>query len=128
MSDKVNRAIAVLKANGYAANDYQTEGFYVSPKYKYTPSGSEIIGQQASQSLTIKVRNLDAKGQKVATLVDALAQINGVNLDSVSFDIFDKTPLQNQARADAFKDAKAKAEDYTQLAGLSLMRLVTIND
>ncbi len=78
--------------------------------------------------MTVKVRNLDAKGQKVATLVDALAQINGVNLDSVSFDIFDKTPLQNQARADAFKDAKAKAEDYSQLAGLSLVRLVTIND
>ena len=86
------------------------------------------MGFQAQQSLTIKVKNLDAKGQKVATLVDALAQVDGINIDSVSFDIFDKSPLQTGARADAFKDAKAKAEDYAFLAGSSLGKLLTIDD
>lgn len=89
---------------------------------------SEVVGQQASQSITIRVRNIDAKGQKVGVLVDALAQINGINIDSVSFDIYDKTPLQTQARASAFKDAKAKAEDYASFAGLSVGRVLTIDD
>lgn len=78
--------------------------------------------------MTIRIRGLDAKGQKVATLVDALAQINGVNLDSVSFDIYDKTKLQSQSRAAAYKDAKQKAEDYASFAGLTVGRVLSIDD
>ncbi len=89
---------------------------------------SEIIGQQASQSLTIRIRGLDAKGQKVATLVDALAQVDGLNLDSVTFDIYDKTKLQSESRAAAYKDAKQKAEDYASFAGLTLGRVISIDD
>lgn len=57
-----------------------------------------------------------------------MAVINGINIDSVSFDIFDKTKLQTDARAAAFKDAKAKAEDFAASAGLSVGRVLTIDD
>lgn len=128
LSDKVNQALAVLKANGYGNEAYETGSINVYAEYSYQNGRSEVIGQQASQTLTVRVRNLDAKGQKVGVLVDALAQINGINIDSVTFDIYDKTPLQTQARAAAFKDAKAKAEDYASFAGLSVGRVLTIDD
>jgi uncharacterized protein YggE len=41
--------------------------------------------------------------------VDALALVNGIIIDSVTFDIFDKTRLQINARANAFRNAKEKA-------------------
>lgn len=128
LSGKVNRALAVLKANGYGSDAYETGSINVYPEYNYQNGRSEVVGQQASQTLTVRVRNLDAKGQKVGVLVDALAQIDGINIDSVSFDIYDKTPLQTQARAAAFRDAKAKAEDYASFAGLSVGRVLTIDD
>lgn len=78
--------------------------------------------------MTVRIRGLDAKGTKVGTLVDALAQVNGINIDSVSFDIFDKTALQTQARTAAFNDAKSKASDYASFAGLSLGRVIFIDD
>lgn len=78
--------------------------------------------------MTIRARGVDSKGQKVGVLVDALAAVNGINIDSVSFDVYNKIKLQAQARADAFKDAKQKAEDYASFAGLSLGRILSIDD
>lgn len=94
LSAKVNQALDILKANGYGADAYETGSINVYPEYNYLNGRSEIIGQRASQSLTIRARGVDAKGQKVGTLVDALAQVDGINIDSVSFDIYDKTKLQ----------------------------------
>lgn len=128
LSNKVNLALAVLKANGYGADSYETSSLNVYAEYDYSVSPPRETGQRAQQSLTIKVRGLDEKGQKVATLIDALAKVDGLNINNVSFDIFDKTPLQTQARAAAFKDAKTKAEDYASFAGVSVGRILTIDD
>lgn len=86
MSAKVTTAINTLKANGYDGS-YETGSLSVNPQYNFVDGRSIIIAQGATQSLTVRVRNLDAKGQKVGTLVDALAKINGLNVDSVTFDI-----------------------------------------
>lgn len=64
----------------------------------------------------------------MATIIDALAVIEGINIDSVSFDIYDKSSLQTKARADAFNDAKSKAKDYASLSGVTLGKIVGIED
>lgn len=98
LAAKVNQAISILKANGYDSNSYETGTLNVYPEYNYQNGRSEIVGQSAQQSLTVRIRGLDSQGTKVGTLVDALARINGLNIDSVSFDIYNKVPLQAQAR------------------------------
>lgn len=100
----------------------------VFPEYSFLNGRNEVIGQTASQSLTVRVRNLDAKGESVARLIDALAAVNGININSVTFDILDKTQLQTEARAAAFNDAKQKAEDFASAAGVSVGRVLTIDD
>lgn len=74
------------------------------------------------------VRNLDKEAKKVGTLVDQLAQINGIQISSIYFDIFDKSPLQKEARAAAFKDASQKAKDYAQFSGRHLGILLVVDD
>ena len=49
-----------------------------------------MIGKRASQTITITVRDLDEAGTKVANLIDELAKINTIIINSVRFDIFDK--------------------------------------
>ena len=44
------------------------------------------------------------------------------------FDIFDKSGLQQSARAAAFADAKQKAEDYAEAAGVRVGTVITIVD
>lgn len=60
------------------------------------------MGKRASQSITITIRNLDAEGTRVGILIDQISQVDKILIDNVSFDIFDKTSLQEQARARAF--------------------------
>ena len=128
LSAKVNQAISILKANGYNSDAYETGSLNVYPEYSYSSGKSEIVGQQASQSLTVNVLGLDEKGTKVGVLVDALGQINGININSVSFDIVDKTKLQAIARESAFNDAKTKAADFASFGGLNVGRVDRIDD
>lgn len=128
LGQKVNRVIGVLKSNGYGNDAYQTNYFYVFDQYGTVNGTSQVIGKQAQISIMVKVRGPGDLGKNVATLIDALAVIEGINIDNVSFDIFDKTALQTQARADAFKDAKAKAEEYASIAGVTVGRLLSIED
>ena len=87
-----------------------------------------MIGKRASQTITITVRDLDEAGTKVANLIDELAKINTIIINSVRFDIFDKSGLQQEARAAAFQDAKQKAEDYAEAAGVKVGSVITLID
>lgn len=98
----------MLTKNGYSARDYETSSVNVYADYQQ----GQIVGQIASQSLTVRVNALDSKGEKLGLLIDQLSTITGIIIDSVNFDIRDKTPLQKQARAAAFNDASQKAKDY----------------
>ncbi len=101
--------MAVLNANGINNDNYETGSINVLLEETFINESSQIIGQQGQQTLTVKVLKIDSTGQKVGTLVDALALVNGIIIDSVTFDIFDKTRLQINARANAFRNAKEKA-------------------
>ncbi len=124
----MNQALAVLNANGLNNGAYETGSINVYPEYVYANGQSQIVGQQAEQTIRVRVFNIDANGLKVGTLIDALSLVNGINIDSVVFDINDKSPLQTKARANAFQDAKNKASDYASFAGLSVGRILTIDD
>lgn len=128
LSAKTSQTLAVLTQNQISNQDYETGSLNVFPEYSFLNGRNEVIGQTASQSLTVRVRNLDAKGESVARLIDALAAVNGININSVTFDILDKTQLQTEARAAAFNDAKQKAEDFASAAGVRVGRVLTIDD
>ena len=63
---------------------------------------------------------IDEKGENIASLVDALGQINGISLNSINLNIKDKSSLQDAAREKAYQDALQKAQDYADLAGLTV--------
>jgi uncharacterized protein YggE len=61
-------------------------------------------------------------------LIDQLAAIDGIQINSIDFDIFDKTGLQTEAREKAFADAKQKATDYADFANVPLGHVISIVD
>lgn len=74
------------------------------------------------------MNSIDQRGTKIATLVDALGQINGISLNSINLNIKDKSSLQEGARSKAYEDAYQKAKDYAELAGLSVGEALIIED
>jgi uncharacterized protein YggE len=53
---------------------------------------------------------------------------DATRISSVSYSIADDSQLVKDARARAFNDAKARADQYAQLSGLRLGRVLSISE
>lgn len=126
---KTTRLIDALAKAGIAKKDIQTSGINLSAQYDYSdranqPAGPRFIGYEASNQLTVKLRDV----KRVGTLLDAMVQAGATNLNGPTFTIDDPSPLIVQARGQALRTAKAQADYYAQAAGFRSARLVSISE
>lgn len=128
VNQKIDEAIKVAKNNGVADSDVSTTGLNVYTEYDYSNNVRRVTGQRATQSLLVKVKKLDSKATRAATLIDQLSAINNVQISGIAFDIEDKTKFYSQARELAFDKAKQKAQELAKLSGVSLEKPVSIID
>lgn len=114
-----------LKEAAIEPRDIATSGFSVQPRYNYQRNGGEtpkIEGYEARNSLTVRVRDLT----KLGTILDAVVTTGSNQIGGISFDVADRTPLLDKARAEAVADARRKAEIYVGAAGVKLGRVLSI--
>ncbi|WP_425408077.1 SIMPL domain-containing protein [Hyphococcus sp.] len=125
-SADMNATIKKLKDLGVADRDIQTSGLSINPRYNYGENRSdpEITGFVASNSVTVRLRDLDNAGG----VIDQAVQSGANSLGGVSFSFSDPDPLHEEARRDAVADARAKAELLTDAAGVQLGKLIRIQD
>ncbi|WP_405134402.1 SIMPL domain-containing protein [Nocardia sp. NBC_01388] len=109
---------------GIKREDVQTSELSVQPTYG--PEGHTITGYQATNSVHIAVHDLP----KASAILDAAVKAGGndTRVSSVAFSLEDNTKLLADARARAFDDAKARAQQYADLAGLKLKSVKTISE
>ncbi len=120
----MTKILAAVKALGIEEKDITTENFYLSPEYDYTTSGQIPRGFQATQTLRVKVRDLDKVGDVLTAATNAGAnQAGGIN-----FSIDNPDAMKAQAREIAIKKAKAKAEVLAQNLGMSLGRMTAFSE
>lgn len=128
VDQKIAAAIKVLKDNGIPDTDIQTDNLNVYTEYDYSNNYRRIIGQRASQGLSVKVKKIDDKATKAAKIIDELSSIDNLQMNGIVFDIEDKTRLFSQARELAFKKAQQKAEELAKLSGVKLLKPLSISD
>jgi uncharacterized protein YggE len=77
-----------------------------------------IIGYRVTNTVTVKIRDVESTG----TIIDAVAAAAGdsIRINSIYFTVDDTSAYLEQARANAMADAKAKAQQLADLAGMSL--------
>lgn len=126
---KTTALIAALTKAGIAKADIQTSGINLNAQYDYSnrdgqPSGPRFIGYEASNQLSVKLRDI----KKVGTLLDTMVAAGATNINGPSFSIENPAPMLVQARGQAMKDAKAQADFYAQAAGYRSARLVSISE
>ena len=128
MNQMVTRAFQVFRAQGIPEDDYSTSNLRFSPQYDYSNGQSVLIGQQASQSLSVTIRNIDTDNENgVAELITALAEsVKGIEIENVSFDQSDKTLGVKQARREAYNSALKKAEQLARLSNREVSRVKRI--
>lgn len=128
VNQKIDEAMRVLKDNGIKDSDISTTGLNIYTEYDYSGSYRRVIGQRASQSLDVKIKDLDLKATKATTIIDALSVIDRVQLGGIRFDIEDKTKFFTEARELAFNKARQKASELAKLGGVKLLKPVSISD
>lgn len=125
-AQKMTAVIAALKAAGIADRDIQTSNLSISPRYADTNSSAPppVVGYEASNQVEVKQRKVAEFGKVIDALVAAGAnQVNGP-----TFSLDDGDAAADEARIDAMKRARARADLLARAAGLHVVRIVSIAD
>jgi uncharacterized protein YggE len=120
--------MTALAENGVADKDIQTQYFsiYQVTRWDDTKNEEIVIGYRVTNMVTAKIRDIE----KAGPTIDAVAAAGGdyTRINNISFSVDDPTPYYEQARQKAVADAKAKAEQLADLAGVNLGRPTYISE
>jgi uncharacterized protein YggE len=120
---QMTKVVAALRKAGIAERDIQTSTLSVSPQYVYEQNKPpRLNGYQASNQVTLQVRDLARLGQTV----DATVSAGATNVGGISLGLQDPKAAEDAARREAVKALQAKAELYAQASGYRLVRLVNL--
>ncbi|MDP2014247.1 MAG: SIMPL domain-containing protein [Actinomycetota bacterium] len=121
------KVVDAVKKAGVDAADIATQSISVSPVYRYSSTGSQSLdGYQATQSITVTLRDLTTAGATLDAIVTAGG--NAVSIDSVSTYVSDPAAASQKARAQAVDVARAQAQQYAELLGFSLGPVASVNE
>jgi uncharacterized protein YggE len=122
---QMTRMVAALKKAGVADRDIQTTGLNLQPQYRYEQNQPPVLtGFQAANRVQVTLRDVKGAGRIIDTLVkEGANQIDGPN-----FRVAAPEPLLDKARAEAVKKARARADLYSEAAGLKVARITAISE
>ncbi|MDT7729975.1 MAG: uncharacterized protein QOK45_228 [Mycobacterium sp.] len=124
-SDRQKAVIDALVGSGIDRKDISTTQVSLQPQFAGGDS-TAIIGYRASNSIDVKIRKLDSASQTLSLIISTGGDATRIN--SVNYSIEDDSQLVKDARARAFNDAKDRAEQYAQLSGLGLGKVISITE
>jgi len=122
-STQAKAVIDAMVAAGARREDIRTSDVSVQPQYS---TDHTVTGYSSRNTVHVVVRDLT----KASAILGAATQAGGndTRINAVSFALDDNSKLLADARARAFADAKARAEQYAVLSGLKLGSVKTINE
>jgi len=123
-NEKMGVLLSVLRANGTAEKDLKTTAITLRPSYIWVENKQVLEAQVAAQTLSVTVRDL----AKLGTIIDELATVSNISLNSIVLDKEDKREGMEEARRLAVANARAKADLYAREAGMEVSNVVTISE
>lgn len=123
-SQRQQAVITALGGAGVDKKDISTSQVSLQPQYNI--DGSTISGYRAGNSIDVKIRKIDTASNILALITNAGGDATRIN--SINYSIEDDSQLVKDARARAFNDAKDRADQYAQLSGLSLGKVISISE
>ena len=133
------RALDFLKGSGVADKDIKATNASFYPKYDYQKcpattatlaepwrcSTKQVIsGYESSESITLKVRNIDDTGK----IIQGLGPLGVSNLNGPNFSVDNEDGLKAEARKKAIVDAQEKAKVLAKDLGVRLGRISSFSE
>ncbi|NTW26876.1 MAG: SIMPL domain-containing protein [Candidatus Moranbacteria bacterium] len=122
---KMNSIIAELKKLKVEEKDIKTSDYNLNPIYNYTQEKGQVLdGYEVAQTLSLKIRDLEAIGDVIAKTTE-----QGANqIGNINFTIDDEFALKNQARELAIEKAKEKAKMIAKQSGMRLGSIKNVTE
>jgi uncharacterized protein YggE len=121
---KSKSVVDYLKKAGIKEADIKTSGYNIYPQYDYTNGLNRIRGYQVTQSLTVKIRDMD----KANTVVDGVVGAGANQVNSLRFEVDKPELLKSEARKKAIDDANTKADELRDQLGVRLGKIVSFSE
>ena len=118
--------ITALTESGIAQKDVQTAQFSIQPVYSSQDQHSEskLTAYRVSNQVIAKIRHID----KLGDVLERLAAAGATDVWNIDFMVSDPSKALDEARETAIADARRKAEVFARAAGVTLGRVVTIEE
>lgn len=122
----INQITQDLQALGVDKADIKTTNYSLYPNYDYKSGSQKINGYALNVSLQVKAQDFS----KITQIVDTATKDGANQVGGINFTLSDakKKEIENQVRAEAVKEAKAKAESLSSLAGVRLGKIINISE
>ena len=119
------KIFGVLNELGIAKDDYETERFQLLPQRQYRKGLAPLItGYQVTNSLVLRIRELDRVGEIMQAAIDA----GGNNFESLTYAVDDDEQYVEKARLLAVENALLKAIELTEPLDAKVGKPLTIQE
>lgn len=122
----VNSLSKAVKELGVKDADIKTTNYSVYPDYDYSTGSNRIVGYNVNVNLSVTVRNIDS----VNEILDKATSLGANSVGGIQFTVAEDKlkELNKEARLKAIKEAKEKAEELAKLSGMTLGKIVNIQE
>ncbi len=123
---EMTRVVQRIRALGIAADDVQTTGINLGARYDYDQATQRQVfrGYQASNRVSVKLRDVEATGR----VLDALVAAGATDISGPNFSLENDTAAKAQARQTAVRKAEEMARQYAQWSGYTGVRVLKISE
>ncbi|GAB3007563.1 SIMPL domain-containing protein [Mycobacterium bourgelatii] len=120
--------IEALTRAGMDNKDIRTTDVILQAQYSIAePGGSPTItGYRADNAIQVKIHPADTASRLLALIIDTGG--DATRITAVRYKIADDSQLVKDARARAYDDAKNRAQQYAELSGLTLGKVISISE
>lgn len=125
MNEAMRGVLSKLTEVGVDAKHIQTGNLRLDQTYESSSNGTvKSAGYAARTDVQVQVYDLGELG----AILDAAVRDGANQMNGLQFDVADRKPVLTAARQAAVADARAKAEVYTEAAGVSLGSILVISE
>jgi uncharacterized protein YggE len=127
------KVLESLNVNKVALSDIKTTNASFNPKYEYKnvicnqyscPSNSVIVGYEAYESISLKIRDVDTVGK----IIEDLGAVGVTELTGPNFTVDKEDDYKIKARKQAIDDAQLKAKVLAKDLGIRLGKMTSFNE
>ena len=122
---KVSRVLSILK-DEYLIDkkDIKTTYMSVYPENSWIDGKQVLIGQKASQSIDVTIRDITLMSE----IFDSLTEVSGISISNITLDSSKKDEYIALARKNATDDARRRADDYVVNQELKSGKIISITE